>query len=300
MKAARAVSSWFSALRFPRSQSRLPVLIEPAVRPKIGLALGGGFARGVAHAGVLDVFERNGIPIHCITGVSAGSIVAAAYASGASPAEIAHAGCAMRFGDVARWSLCRMGFVVSERMKRFLERLLKAYRFEEMRYPLGVIATDLCTGQPVRFRDEGDVFLPIRASCSYPGLFQPVRYNGRLLVDGAMSMEIPAALARHLGATHVISVHLPAQAGDKAPTNVFQVVNRCFQIMQSRTEESWRSAADLVIAPDVRSIQWDGFTCGPELLDAGEEAALAALPAIRSWFPEPLPSRELMPGSIPA
>jgi NTE family protein len=261
------------------------VLIEPAVRPKIGLALGGGFARGIAHAGVLDVFERNGIPIHCITGVSAGSIVAAAYASGASPAEIAHAGCAMRFGDVARWSLCRMGFVVSERMKRFLERLLKAYRFEEMRYPLGVIATDLCTGQPVRFRDEGDVFLPIRASCSYPGLFQPVRYNGRLLVDGAMSMEIPAALARHLGATHVISVHLPAQAGDKAPTNVFQVVNRCFQIMQTRTEDSWRRESDLVITPDVSHIEWDGFNCGPEMLKAGEAAAQAALPAIRSWLP---------------
>ena len=149
MKAARAVSSWFSALRIPRPGPRPAGLCEPAAQPKIGLALGGGFARGIAHAGVLDVFERNGIPIHCITGVSAGSIVAAAYASGASPAEIARAGCAMRFGDVARWSLCRMGFVVSERMKRFLERLLKAYRFEEMRIPLGVLATDLCTGEPV-------------------------------------------------------------------------------------------------------------------------------------------------------
>jgi NTE family protein len=286
MKAARAVRSWFSALRSPRSQSSLPMLVEPAARPKIGLALGGGFARGIAHAGILDVFERNGIPIHCITGVSAGSIVAAAYASGANPSEIAHAGCSMRFGDVARWSLCRMGFVVSERMKRFLERLLKAYRFEEMRIPLGVIATDLGSGQPVRFRDSGDVFLPIRASCSYPGLFQPVRYNGRLLVDGAMSMEIPAALARHLGATHVISVHLPAQAGEKAPTNVFQVVNRCFQIMQTRTEESWRRESDLVITPDVSHIEWDGFGCGPEMVKAGEAAALAALPAIRSWFPE--------------
>src|SRR5436305_3273626 len=285
MKAARAVSSFFSALRIQRPAPRPAGSAQSLAQPKIGLALGGGFARGIAHAGVLDVFERNGIPIHCITGVSAGSIVAAAYASGASPAEIARAGCAMRFGDVARWSLCRMGFVVSERMKRFLERLLKSYRFEEMRIPLGVIATDLCTGQPVRFRDTGDVFLPIRASCSYPGLFQPVRYNGRLLVDGAMSMEIPAALARHLGATHVISVHLPAQAGDKAPTNVFQVVNRCFQIMQTRTEDSWRRESDLVITPDVSHIEWDGFNCGPEMLKAGEAAAQAALPVIRNWLP---------------
>src|SRR5213078_3099415 len=179
------------------------------------------------------------IPIHCITGVSAGSIVAAAYASGATPDEIARAGCAMRFGDVARWSLCRMGFVVSERMKRFLERLLKAYRFEEMRIPLGVLATDLCTGKPVCFRDSGDVFLPIRASCSYPGLFQPVRCDGRLLVDGAMSMEIPALLARELGATHVVSVHLPAPSCRRPPTDVFQVIRRCFQIMQIHNEDGW-------------------------------------------------------------
>jgi NTE family protein len=290
MRAAQ-IGSFFSALRSGRRKSSpTRSLFELPPRPRIGLALGGGFARGIAHAGVLDVFERHNIPIHCITGCSAGAIAAAAYASGASPSEIARAGCAMRFGDVARWSLCRMGFVVSERMQRFLERLLKAYRFEEMRIPLGVIATDLCTGEIVRFRDQGDVFLPIRASCSYPGLFQPVRYQGRLLVDGAMSMEIPAALCRHLGATHVISVHLPVQAEDKPPTNVFQVVNRCFQIMQARSEDTWRRESDLVITPDVSQVQWDGFQCGPEMVKAGEAAALAALPAIRKWYPDTQPA----------
>jgi NTE family protein len=259
-------------------------LPPPHSPPKIGLALGGGFARGIAHAGVLRVFEKHQIPIHCITGVSAGSIVAAAYASGATPDEIARAGCAMRFGDVARWSLCRMGFVVSERMKRFLERLLKNYRFEEMRIPLGVLATDLRTGHAVTFRDKGDVFLPIRASCSYPGLFQPVRYEGRLLVDGAMSMEIPALLARQLGATHVISVHLPAGGGSTAPTNVFQVVNRCFQIMQTHTEETWREESDLVITPDVVGMPWDAFGCGPDLIAAGEASAEAAIAKVRSWL----------------
>jgi NTE family protein len=286
MRAARAaVGSFFSALRRLSQQAVPPIGPgQPPAPPKIGLALGGGFARGVAHAGVLDVFEKQGIPIHCITGVSAGSIVAAAYASGASPAEIARAGCAMRFGDVARWSLSRTGFVVSERMKRFLERLLKNYRFEEMKIPLGVLATDLCTGETVTFRDTGDVFLPIRASCAYPGLFQPLRYEGRLLVDGAMSMEIPALLARQLGATHVISVHLPAQAADRAPSNVFQVVNRCFQIMQTRTEESWRRDSDVVVVPDVRGIDWDGFNCGPQMIQAGAAAAMEALPKIREWL----------------
>ena len=260
----------------PREMSMVP--------PRIGLALGGGFARGIAHIGVLRAFERHGIPVHCVTGVSAGSIVAAACASGTPPDDIARAACSMRFADVARWSISRTGFVVSERMKPFLQGLLRAHRFEEMRMPLGVVATDLCTGEPVSFRDSGDIFVPIRASCAYPGLFQPVRLNGRFLVDGAMSVEIPALLARELGATHVVSVHLPAPFYGRPPTDVFQVVRRCFQIMHARNEGGWRQASDLVIAPDLRSIEWDGFEHGSELVKAGETAALSALPAIQSWL----------------
>jgi NTE family protein len=259
-----------------------------AVTPRIGLALGGGFARGIAHAGVLRTFERHGIPLHCITGVSAGSIVAAAYASGAPAEAIGRVASSMRFRDVARWSLCRMGFMDSERMKHFLEGLLRTYRFEDMRIPLGVVATDLCTGEPVSFCGKGDVFLPIRASCSYPGLFQPVRSGDRLLVDGAMSIEIPALLARELGATHVISVYLPAPPCGRHPANVFQVIRRCFQIMQARSEARWRPESDLIITPDLKSIEWNGFESGPELVNAGAEAALAALPAIQSWFGGPI------------
>src|SRR5213593_2535875 len=209
-----------SALRH-RAHVRRP---QPRIPPRIGLALGGGFARGIAHAGVLRAFERHGIPLHCITGVSAGAIVAAAFASGARADDIGLVGASMRFRDVARWSLCRMGFLGSERMKRFLEGLLKTYRFEDMRIPLGIVATDLCTGEAVSFRDSGDVFVPIRASCSYPGLFQPVRAGDRLLVDGAMSVEIPARLARALGATHVISVYLPPPPCRKPPADLVQVI----------------------------------------------------------------------------
>ncbi len=307
MKAATPLSSLISVWRRFSNRKAIPATTATVTAPRIGLALGGGFARGVAHAGVLEVFDRHRIPIHCITGVSAGSIVAAAYGSGATPSEIARAGCAMRFGDVARWSLCRMGFVVSERMKRFLEKLLKRYRFEEMRIPLGVVATDLCTGEAVDFHGQGDVFLPIRASCSYPGLFRPVNIDGRLLVDGAISMEIPALLARQLGATHVIAVHLPAQAGNRPPSNVFQVVNRSFQILQRRNEDGWRRESDLVITPDVRGVEWDGFDCGTAMLQAGEAAALAALPEIERWLGTGRPRLadvgsypEITPGSVPA
>jgi NTE family protein len=264
--------------------SRLRQSPAAGVAPRIGLALGGGFARGIAHAGVLRTFERRGIPLHCITGVSAGSIVAAAFASGVRADDIGLVGASMRFRDVARWSLCRMGFLGSARMKRFLEGLLKTYRFEQMRIPLGVIATDLCTGEAVSFRDSGEVFLPIRASCSYPGLFQPVRIGDRLLVDGAMSTEIPTMLARELGATHVISVYLPPPPCRRPPADVFQVIRRCFQILQGRSQAAWRRHSDLVITPDLKSIEWNGFEAGPEMVKAGEAAALAALPAIESWF----------------
>ena len=172
-------------------------------------------------------------------------------------------------------------------MKQFLSGVLKAHCFEEMRTPLGVLATDLCTGEPVAFRDTGDVFLPIRASCSYPGLFQPVNAGGRLLVDGAMSVEIPAVLARELGATHVISVAVPAPPLCRPPADMFQVVRRCFQIMQRHSEAAWRDASDLVVTPDLKSIDWNGFDAGRELVNAGEAAAIAALPVIQSWFSNP-------------
>jgi NTE family protein len=259
---------------------------------RLGLALGGGFARGIAHVGVLRVLERNGIPVHAVTGVSAGSIVAAAYASGATTEEIAAAGRAMRFADIARWSICRMGFAVSERMARFLGKLLKHSRFENMPIPAGVLATDLVTGEPVPFYGRGDAYLPIRASCAYPGLFRPVEHEGRLLVDGAMSVEVPAVLARALGADRVISVHLPMQNAAAPPRNMFQVVNRCFQIMQRRTEESWRASSDLVLVPDVTGVEWDGFENAATLIEAGERAAEAALDQIRALL-------QPITGSIP-
>lgn len=260
---------------------------------RIGLALGGGFARGIAHAGVLKVLEERNIPIHCVAGVSAGSVAAAAFSSGASAAEIADIGSAMRFKDVARLTISRMGFVGTDRMALFLQKLLKHFRFEDMRIPLGIVATDLATGQPVVFRDRGDVTTPLRASCSYPGLFQPVRDGARLLVDGAMSMAVPSLVCRALGATHVISVNLPSPGWKSAGANVFNVVNRCFQIVQSRTVQDWRAASDIVVTPEVESFGWNGFCKAEELIRAGEKATREAMATIEGWISSPRPSSEL-------
>jgi NTE family protein len=268
--------------RHPRGVPEPPPPPPPA--PRIGLALGGGFARGIAHVGVLRVFEREKIPLHCITGVSAGAIVAAAYASGATPDEIAAIGSAMRFNDVARWSISRLGFAGSERMIAFLRRLLKRLRFEEMLIPLGVVATDLCRGKAVAFYEEGEVTPAIRASCSYPGLYRPFEIDGRIYVDGAITIEVPAHLARVMGATHVVSACIPNQDEAFEPQNMFQVVSRCFQIMMATNEAGWRKESDVVIIPDVASIPWDGFENALNMIQAGERAAEMALPAIRGWL----------------
>ncbi len=242
-----------------------------AQQPVIGLALGGGFARGIAHVGVLRVFEEHQIPIRLIGGVSAGSLVAAAFASGATAEEIEQVAEAMKFRDVARWSLSRLGLVDSHRMVTFLKHLLKVHTFEEMRIPLAVIATDLTAARPIVFRNRGEVFLPIRASCSYPGLFQPIRYKNRYLVDGAITMELPVLPLREMGATRVISVALPMQTPLMDPQNMFRVVNQCFQILQSRTEWQWRKHSDLVITPDVSGISWDSFRSAEKLIETIEK-----------------------------
>jgi NTE family protein len=253
-------------------------------KPSIALALGGGFARGIAHVGVLRVLEANSIPIHMIGGVSAGAMVAAAYASGTPVGAIEEIARGMRFRDVARWTISRMGLAGSERMQQFLRKLLHTYRFEDMRIPLAVVATNLCSGAPVVFKGSGDAIAAIRASCSYPGLFLPMRYNGQWLVDGAISMEVPASPVRQMGATHVISVALPVRCPAVDPTSMFGVVNRCFQIMSSRTEREWRRNSSAVIEPDASGIEWNGFESCTGLVEAGEKATRAILPKILSWL----------------
>jgi NTE family protein len=286
---------WF----LPRSRAVVtqvrPVEPLPLPVPRIGLALGGGFARGIAHVGILRVLEREKIPLHCITGVSAGAVVAAAYASGATSEEIAAVGTAMRFGDVAKWSLSKLGFAGSDRMVSFMQKLLKHMRFEDMRIPLGIVATDLRSGKPVPFRDHGEVTPAIRASCSYPGLYRPFEIDGRMYVDGAITVEVPAHLARQMGATHVIAACIPNQDEAFEPRNMFQVVTRSFQILMSFNEEGWRKESDIVLTPDVGAIPWDGFQNAMSMIEAGERAAEQALPRIREWLdysdPRPLESR---------
>jgi NTE family protein len=255
---------------------------------RVGLALGGGFARGVAHIGVLRAFERAQIPIHAIAGVSAGSVAASLYASGLTPDEIEEIALRMKFHDVARWTIDWLGVLDSQRMEPFLRRYLRVHTFEKMRIPLAVVASDLRTGTPAVFRKFGDVIVPVRASCSYPGLFKPVECAGRLLVDGMVAMEVPARPLIEMGVTHVISVYLPSEErANVDPLSLVAVVNRCFQLMSARMEAEWRRYSDAVITPRVNDVGWDSFEDVRATVRAGELAAEAVIPQIREWFPRP-------------
>jgi len=249
-------------------------------RAGVGLALGGGFARGFAHLGVLQVLEQNHIPISHIAGTSVGSILGAAYASGAPLARIIETCRTLRFRDIARWRVSRLGLASNQRLGNLIERVFESRRFEDLHIPLAVVATDLNSGEPVVFT-QGNLVDAIRASCAFPGLFEPVEIGTRCLADGGLVAPVPTRAARDLGAATVIGVSVGMQDGHRgAPTNIFQVVSRAVSAAQKHQLEIWERHADLVLRPDVQSLAWDDFDRADEAIAAGAAAALRALPRI--------------------
>ena len=250
-------------------------------RPKIGVALGGGFARGIAHIGVLRVLEEYEIPVDFIAGTSVGALIAATYAGGTPLDEMERQGMETHFRDFGRWTLSRMGMASNARLEDFLHKFTPAKRFDEMKIPLSIVATDLVEGKSVYFTD-GEIGPAIRASCAYPGLFLPVDYKGRVLVDGFLTETVPAPAVRRLGAEVVISVHLEPGLIESGPRNTIEIISRSFSIIQMAAIQPWRLATDVLIEPDVHHILWDEFVKTPMLVAAGEAAARAALPEIRA------------------
>jgi len=246
----------------------------------LALALGGGFARGFAHLGVLQVLEQNRIPISYIAGTSVGSILGAAYASGAPLARIIATCRTLRFRDIARWRVSRLGLASNHRLTDLIEQVFESRRFEDLRIPMAVVATDLANGEPVVFT-HGNLSEAIRASCAFPGLFEPVQIGTRCLADGGLVAQVPTKAARELGAAHVIGVSVGLEDGHRgAPSNIFQVVCRAVSAAQKHQLEIWERHADLVLRPDVQSFAWDDFDRADEAIEAGAAAARRALPRI--------------------
>ncbi len=246
----------------------------------IGLALGGGFARGFAHLGVLQVLEENQVPISCITGTSVGSILGAAYASGVPLARIAAVCRGIRFRDFGRWRLSRLGLASNDRMNDLVRRCFNALTFEELLIPTAVVATDLGTGEPVVIT-QGDLAEAIRASCAFPGLFEPVQVQGRCLADGGLVAPVPTRAAVDMGARLVIGVSVGFNNWNGAtPTNLFQVVTRAVAATQKHQTEAWESLADIMLEPEVQQVDWDEFERADEAIAAGAAAMRSALPRL--------------------
>jgi len=253
---------------------------EPKERPRVGLALAGGFARGIAHIGVLRVLREAGIPIDCVAGTSVGALIAVGYCSGASLEEMAKVGATTSFADFGRWTPSWLGLATNQRMEKYLARFASVKTFEELRTPLAIATTDINAGVSVYY-SHGPVVPPLRASCAYPGLFVPIQVEGRTLVDGFLTAPVPVEGVLLLGADVVIALYL--EAGNiEEPRTFTDVLSRSFNIIQRHGDLAWRTQADVIIEPDVKNFVWDDFSKTPEMVAAGEAAALAALPEIRA------------------
>ena len=253
--------------------------------PKIGLALSGGAARGMAHVGVLRALLENGIPIDCVAGTSAGSIVGGAFAAGMTIDEIAELGRKLRWRHIGRITMSRFGLQSNARLERFMRARLPITKFEDLPIPFAVVATDLKTGEAVVMKDKGDVPFAIRASCTIPGWYVPVPDSeGRQLVDGGLVAVIPAAAARALGADVVIAVDVNGAGATfmSSTSSVVGVLLQSMMVIQRSVSRQHCEISDLVITPKVGHIRWDQVRRADELMVAGYEAGLESIPQIRT------------------
>lgn len=291
---------------FSRELTRTPIQVEPAVLPeprrlKLGLALGGGFARGLVHIGVLKALENAGISVEYVAGTSVGAIIGACYCAGMKAAELEELARAARFKHFARWTLSRYGFCSNDRMTQFCARVLRVTAFEDLKIPLAVTATDFYTGDAVVFT-KGPLVAPIRASCAYPGMFHPVEIDGRSYIDGMLAYGVPTTPLRAMGAERVLGIYLSAHwAQDRPPRHVFEVIGQCFSIAQARMCELWKKDADLVVEPDVNGFTYDCFDRARDLIALGEASVCAVVPQLRTMLnlEEPVLEIGALPTQIP-
>jgi NTE family protein len=252
-------------------------------RPTIGIALSGGAARGIAHVGVLRALTENNIPIDCVAGTSAGSLVGGAFATGMPLADIEDLGRKLRWRDVGRMTMSRMGVQTNDRLEQYLRERLPVTRFEDLRIPFAAVATELQSGAAVILRDHGDVPFAIRASCTIPGWYVPVTdEQGRQLVDGGLVAIIPSSVARSLGADIVIAVDVNAEGAKfiGSTSSVIGVVLQSMLVVQKTASHYQLSLSDYVIKPKVGHIRWDEMGRAEELIAAGYQAGLESVPEI--------------------
>lgn len=270
--------------RGPAAPPVAPVVEAPASRPvKIGLALGGGAARGFAHVGVIAVLEEAGLKPDLVVGTSAGSLVAALYASGKTSAQLQQTALGMEEVAITDWMLpiFGRGMFRGEALGRYVNELLASRLIENMVIPLGIVATDLNSGQPVLFR-RGDTGTAVRASSAVPAVFVPVRIGGREYVDGGLVSPVPVRFARQMGADLVIAVDISSPPEANPAEGTLQILLQTFAIMGKSINQYELKDADVVVQPSQAGLKSADFSARQRAMDAGRAAMQAALPALRA------------------
>ena len=264
----------------PASPPAVAVPKPPPRLPRIGLALGGGAARGFAHIGVIQVLEENGIQPDLVVGTSAGSLVAALYASGKSGAELASLADSMDESAFTDWSFPGRGLIRGEALAKYVRDNTGARSIEQMRTPLGIVATDLDSGQPILFQ-RGDPGVAVRASSAVPAVFQPVRIGTHEYVDGGLVSPVPVRFARQMGAELVIAVDISAAPDGNATGDPMRMLLQTFAIMGRSINHFELRDADVVLRPKLPGVSGADFTSRKRSILAGREATLAQLAALR-------------------
>lgn len=306
----RVVQTIFSARRTPRVQSTpLFLALSAAIalgactsttpagrsagptRPRVGIALGGGGARGFAQIGVLHVLEQERVPIDVVVGTSVGSLVGAMYADTGRVLDAELLALTVNNEDIFDYKALAIfsgGFVKGEKLERFIESHLKHQTIETMRVPFAAVSVDLRTGKTAVF-DAGSVAKAVHASAAIPGVFVPVEIAGTSYVDGGVTDPIPVDVARAKGADVVIAVAIPAAIPGDAPRNPIEIVFHAVTIMAAEIGRLRAREADVVIEPAVGNVRYDDFSKKTQLIEAGEAAARAAMPEIRAAIAAKMP-----------
>ena len=259
----------------------VPVPRPPPKPPRIGLALGGGAARGFAHIGVIQVLEENGIKPDLVVGTSAGSLVATLYAAGRNGAALVKLADSMDESAFTDWAFPGRGLIRGEALARYVREQTGNRTIEKMPLSLGIVATDLDSGAPILFQ-RGDPGVAVRASSAVPAVFQPVRIGTREYVDGGLVSPVPVRFARQMGAELVIAVDISAVPDGNATGDAMRMLLQTFAIMGHSINYFELREADVVLSPKLPGVSGADFTNRKKSIQAGRDAALAALPALRA------------------
>ena len=257
-----------------------PTPPKPPRPPRIGLALGGGAARGFAHIGVIQVLEEAGIKVDLVVGTSAGSLVAALYASGKTGPELARLALGMDESAITDWSFPGRGLIRGEALAHYMREQTGGRLIEQLPMPLGIVATDLDSGAPALFQ-RGDIGTAVRASSAVPAVFNPVKIGNREYVDGGLVSPVPVRFARQMGAELVLAVDISSPPEGNATSDPFKMLMQTFAIMSRSINSFELRDADVVLRPRLLGVASADFTARKKAIDAGREAALAMLPALR-------------------